>query len=276
VAHSAEIRGRVFDAATFVGLEGATVTLDLLPADGTPEFTTGADVFGLYSITNIPAGSYRLRATQPGYEASQQDETFAADSRRARNLPLTRLPGDPSRFKIVTEVSCVKSGLRLSDVKVRVERFAGAADATPDASFLLNTDSNGRAVLYGAVDGHYVFTVNHPTTGSARARWESFVSPRKALHGHHLVLALLKPVPQTMAIRVMGFDPTLGPTGMTNQRSGTSRSNSKAWIPPIPIRCWCRCASAGRARMARRNSPTCRRLPGARRRSTSATIRRRW
>lgn len=217
VAHAAEVRGRVFDAVTFVGLEGASVTLDLLPADGTPEYTTSTDVFGMYSITNIPAGSYRLKATHPGYTTAQQDEVIAVDAKLAKNFPLVRLVGDPTRFKIVTEVSCVKSGLRLGNVKVLVERFAGAGDVTPDTNYTLITDSNGRAILHGAIDGHYVFTVNHPVSGSPRARWESFVSPRKALHGPHLTLALLKPVPQTMTVNVKGFDPTLGMAGMSNQ-----------------------------------------------------------
>jgi hypothetical protein len=262
VAQSAEVRGRVFDAATFVGLEGAVVTLDLLPADGTPEFTTSADVFGLYSITNIPAGSYRLRATHPGYTPGQSDEVLATNTKLGRNFPLTRLPGDPTRFKIVTEVSCVKSGLRLGGVRVLVERFSGPADVTPAATFTNVTDGDGRATLYGATDGHYVITVNATNGSPSRPRWESFVSPRKAIHAPHLAVALLKPVPQTMTVQVRGFDPTLSTAGLSNQplrniyvelegvdpadpnsvllppRVGTTDSNGEAQFTDLPGIAW--------------------------------------
>lgn len=262
VAQAAEVRGRVYDAVTYDGLEGALVTLDALPADGTPEYSTSADLFGLYSLTNILAGSYRLLATQPGYTPGQEDEVLATDTKLARNFPLTRLPGDPERFRIMVEVSCVKSGLRLSGVNVVAYRFAGAADVTADATNKLFTDINGRAILFGAVSGYYSFVVNDPSNGSARTKWESYVSMRKSIHAPHLVLALLKPVPQTMTVKVRGFDPTMGTAGLSNQplhdvyvelegvdpadtnsvllppRVGTTDQNGEAQFTDLPAVAW--------------------------------------
>lgn len=216
VAQAAEVRGRVYDATTFAGLEGAAVTLDALPADGTPEFTTAVDVFGLYAVTNIPAGSYQIRATHPGYTAGQTNDTFAADSKLIRSFPLMRLPSDPTRFKIVTEVSCVKSGLRLSGVTVKLTQYSGPSDLTPVGNFTLVTDSDGRATLFGATNGHYEITVNETNVSPRRAGWESYTSARRAMHAPHLAVALLKPIPQTMNVEVRGFDPTLGPVGTSN------------------------------------------------------------
>ncbi len=215
---AAEFRGRVFDSSTLAGLDGAVVTLDAQPADGTPEFTAGADVFGFFTITNIPAGDFQVTATHPGYTPSQTNETFAVNTSLSRNLPLTRLAGDPSRFNIVVEVACVKSGLRLGNVPVRAERFLTDNATTNEEMRTIFTDSLGRAIFRGSLSGHYEFRVNHSSDGANRPRWE-FHGPtvRKRLFGPHFMQTLLKPIGQDMTIRVIGFDPTMGPVGLSDQ-----------------------------------------------------------
>ena len=216
--HAAELRGRVYDAETTVGLRGATVTLDALPPDGTPEFTATADAFGFLRLTNIAPGSYQLRAAHPGYSPRIQSEVFTAATNLSRNLPLTRVPGGSSRFDVFVMVACVKSGLPLANVGVKVNRYSGAADLTPVESLFVVTDPTGLASLSGALDGHYEFIVNNPTNGAARSKWDPYhTTARRALHAPHVAQALLKPVGQNITVRVLGFDPTKGTVGLSNQ-----------------------------------------------------------
>ncbi len=211
------LRGQIFDSATFAGLRGAIVSLDALPADGTLEFSTSANAFGFIRTTNVPPGSYQLRSAHPGYTPRVQDEIFTVGTNLSRRLPLTRLAGDPARFNIFVDVACVKSGLRLGNVRVRIDRYAGAADTTLEESFTNVTDSTGLAVLSGARIGYYVFSVNNSTNGAARTKWESFDTPRRReLRAPHVAQALLKPVGQDMTMRVLGFDPRQGRRGLSN------------------------------------------------------------
>ncbi len=61
------LAGQVRDASTSLPLEGARVSLDLIPVDGTPELELTTDPFGLYELAAVPAGSYEVTASRGGY-----------------------------------------------------------------------------------------------------------------------------------------------------------------------------------------------------------------
>src|SRR3712207_6723547 len=63
-AHNGIIRGTVYDAESHAPLEGAQVYL--------PELQKGlsTDAFGSYRFADLPAGSYQVRITFVGFEAT--------------------------------------------------------------------------------------------------------------------------------------------------------------------------------------------------------------
>jgi len=77
------IRGRVFDAVTKEALIGANVFLL-----GT-SFGAATDINGVYSIRNLPAGTYRVQASVIGYRAIIASDVVAAPGREVQiNFPL--------------------------------------------------------------------------------------------------------------------------------------------------------------------------------------------
>lgn len=68
-AQHATVSGFVRDAATGIGLEGASVTLQEVSSPGAfPDYGAAARAEGLYILNRIPAGSYRIRISFVGFE----------------------------------------------------------------------------------------------------------------------------------------------------------------------------------------------------------------
>ena len=214
---AAELRGQVTDAVTKLPIDGATLTLDAAPADGTPEFAAESDVFGFFTFTNLPSGGFHVVGERPGYLSNAVDVTFStAATRLGQGIPLTPIvDADGPRFDIAVEVVDAFSGLPLGDVPVRADRYLQEDDASPTNSTTVVTGENGRASIAGAVRGYYTFRFND---GPGHPKWEIYApTNRTLLMSDHLAYARLKPIPQDMSVRVVGFDPKAGTNGLPDQ-----------------------------------------------------------
>jgi hypothetical protein len=70
------IAGRVTDAGTGAGINGATVTVESTGQTGTTVSVQGQD--GIYAIQNVPIGAQTLTAEAAGFTSSSQDVTVVA------------------------------------------------------------------------------------------------------------------------------------------------------------------------------------------------------
>lgn len=70
------IAGRVTDAGTGAGINGATVTVESTGQTGTTASVQGQD--GIYAIQNVPVGAQTLTAEAAGFTSSSQDVTVVA------------------------------------------------------------------------------------------------------------------------------------------------------------------------------------------------------
>lgn len=217
---SAEIHGRVVDAVTGHGVEGATVSLDLSPADGTLEHTTETGPFGYYLIGEGAAPSeHILQIAHPGYETLSTAFTPAPGVTVKREDPLTpiALQVGETVFDILVRVSCVSTNQPLRGVPVKFWRFGDDTTGLVDETRVLHTDIDGHASFRGVRSGYYEFRINNALDAGASGRQEKWLhlpkgasnprTPRQRLLQSHQLNAMLQPVAQGMRVRVLGFDP---------------------------------------------------------------------
>jgi len=245
---TAEIRGRVTIVGGLTGVEGATVTLDASPADGTPERLVRTDPFGFYALTGVAAGSYRFEVRHPAFIAHQADITLSASERSQRLVALAPLGDFASRFDLAVRVADVTSGLVLGDVPVAALRFNAAGDASPTETSVAFTDATGHVTFRGALAGYYRFRINSGSDGAVKPKWEAYTTEgtgndRKLLTQPHLLNMLLKPMPQDLTIEVRGFNPKAGPDGTANaplgevyvELSGVDPANLSSEVVPVRV-----------------------------------------
>lgn len=212
---TASLRGQITGSVSGLPLEGASVTLDLAPADQDFEFHVESGAFGFFKIESIPTGTYTLSISHPAYvSATPEMISFAPADRINRVATLTPLPGGPF-FDITAEVSGAVAGIPLEGAPVKALRFSNAADSNPSNTLLGRTDANGLVTFRGMQAGFYRFSVNDPNDDLMnRPRWETFSTTTSPLDlslidKTHIARFLLKPKSQQVIIKVMGYDPVI-------------------------------------------------------------------
>jgi thermitase len=129
------ISGAVVSAKDGSPLIGATVT------DGTR--TTTTDATGKYTITNVPAGTYQVTASNSGYYSSSSTVTVVSVGNAIANFSLSQIPGS-----ITGSVTDAKDGSPIVGAMVA----DGARTATTDAS--------GKYTIVNVPPGTYQVTVS--------------------------------------------------------------------------------------------------------------------
>lgn len=202
--------GRVIAPGSVAGVEGAAVTLDLVPLDGVPEVEARTDAFGFFRLSAAPEGTYQLRITHPDHLPLEETGSLAALGNR--QFSLTRRP-EPPGLDLFAEVRDVTTGLPLGDVPVVWERFNSRSDAVPASTGAEPTDASGFVIWRGLRPGFYRFRANESAGALAvRSRWLSHSSAGapddlKELTQAHSVTFLLEPVNQSLRVTTTGFDP---------------------------------------------------------------------
>ncbi len=148
----AELVGRVTDGVTGFGIDSAWVGLDVMPADGSNEFTVVAELFWMFGFGKIPADTYVLSAWHAGYFPNAITNTFLDLSVNTAEIPLSlALGGDGPGFEIFFQVADVGSGVALGRVPVSAYRYIDAVAVAPTSAVRTVTDDNGFAVVRGSV-----------------------------------------------------------------------------------------------------------------------------
>jgi len=130
-AQTATVNGTVVDQAN-LAVPGATVTLSESAANA----TTTSDARGEYSFKDVPAGSYRVRATLVGFAPAVR-ENVSVSSASVTVQALTLTIAAVSDTVVVTasrsdeKLIDAPGGQRDSDVGARHQRHHGDDDSDP-------------------------------------------------------------------------------------------------------------------------------------------------
>lgn len=215
-AQTGSLAGRITDAVTAAGIEGASIALQPV-APGDP-LTAQSDPFGFYRKGAIPPAAYVLKVRHPGYLDHDEDLTLDPGARETRDIALTpRYPG-VATFDISIQAYCTRTMMELGGVPVRIQRFSAPAAPTPDETFDLTTAGDGDAVLRGVRPGYYTFRFNNPADGAARPYWNALDPPaRRFLDSPQGAVAQLLPQGQTFNFSVRGFNVAQGTLGPLDQ-----------------------------------------------------------
>lgn len=205
---SAPITGQITHAVTTLPLDGATITLDQEPADGTPEATAHGDWFGYYSLPDVADGIWRLTAKRRGFEEAQRTLTIAGGA-RVENVPLQPLTDGPYVDLYVTVLDAT-ANTALGAVPLVINRYDTEADPTPEVITSLPTDNNGRVLHFGLKAGWYEFQLN--SGAGRRGGYETYpksggFTSRTHINRPHQLTLHLKHVPQTVKLAVTGCNP---------------------------------------------------------------------
>ncbi len=194
-------------------VEGALVSLDLNPADGSPESERFTDTFGFFELKNIPEGSYQLKVRHRSY--LEYSETILIGPESPRDRVIRLLQGNAKVFfDVFIEVYGLATHGRLQGAEVIASYWApdGTISGLPDKVFPpARTDALGKANLSGLEDGFYTFQVR-------KSGWETLTytpdpslgviaGDKIRLIRTHLAAVFLRPVKTTLAVSVQGYDP---------------------------------------------------------------------
>ncbi len=209
----AEVRGRVVEAGTERSVSWATVSLDAQPPDGSAEYTTRTDLFGMFVLDNVAPDAYRITVEHAAYEPSLGEVSLETENARSTmTFSLTGVDQE-TRITLYFGVSCVQTYAGLPDASITVVRWDQyGARAAPDEIKYVHTaatgDHIGQAVLPGMKTGDFRFTV-------FRSGWEVLTIPPTdqdpiRLTTDYTVSAALKPIHQDLHVQVKGDDPKTG------------------------------------------------------------------
>jgi len=210
---AADLRGWVRDTGTGEGIDGATISLDVLPADGTPDATATSDPFGFYELSDVGlSGAFLLNASRPGYIDSSSTETpLSVDEDRGVDIDLTR--SDPTRelFDFTVEVRDLKSDILLSGVPIKILRFTTSDGTDTPESRLAHTDADGGVTFRGLQPGYFRFEINQ-AADMPRPKWDCYTTEGlsadlKRIEGHRAISVDLQHDRQDLTFRVFGFNP---------------------------------------------------------------------
>ncbi len=209
VAEAGTLIGRITDAESGFGVEGAEVTLE--PSN--PEITVVSGPFGFYRIGDVAEGrAFTLTATHPAYgEAAATVEPLSADDNVVNNFALNRRNPAAIILDIQVSVRAVGHGSPLFGIPVRAWRFSTADGSDQAEERLTFTDANGHADFRGFEAGYFQFAINAKNDGP-----KPFYDPIPAngtrtdlqrLEMDYALTALLKHQRQSLSFIVRGFDP---------------------------------------------------------------------
>ena len=209
----AELRGRVTDAATGASLSGALVTLDPNAAVQDDEVTTRTDPFGFYYALSLPAGTYEVTASHPGYTPGTKEQELTDSDLLMEDFALNPLVPGQTLITIFGQVVDTKSSLELPGVPVRIRRFNSENASAPAETFVQSTNVKGVVEFRGMPTGWYDFRFNvtENDTDQALSRWEPLAIGRRLLTTSHSANARLMPIGQDITIRIDGPDPCVLP-----------------------------------------------------------------
>ena len=132
------LRGRVLDADTHGGVDGARVTVD-------GRATTSANG-GVYLLSEIPAGRHRLLATRLGFGDAAIEVTVGSGDTTTADIELA-----PLAVPLAPITTMARSGALtapgLAQANAAIARIAGAVDVIPDAAFKNGPASTIKDVL---------------------------------------------------------------------------------------------------------------------------------
>lgn len=196
------ISGRITSKRSGAGIEGATVTIK----KDSVEKTAYTDTFGFYHIDGITSGTYGITASAAGF-VDETGEVTINDGSTGWDAALTPVSsgggggggGDEKSRKIYIDVSCLKTGMKLSRVTVRYTNGS--------LTGMTMTDDNGVAVLEDLPDDICSFEVNWD---GKKAGWRGAISKTYdgvEKKGDLYVQCALEPVYQKLDVKVTGYDP---------------------------------------------------------------------
>jgi hypothetical protein len=174
-ARTATIRGRVVAADTTLPIRGAQISL--FPTSGTPRELREAatDAQGGYEIAELPAGSYALQASKPGYVTMRNGQRSVLTETLT---PITVAEGqliDRVDFQLprggVAVVTVVDSrGEPVPDLKVDAltTRFTAGRRILESAVPTGVTDDRGVVRLFGLAPGEYYVSVARQAADGVR------------------------------------------------------------------------------------------------------------
>lgn len=218
-------------------IQGVEVTLDRTPPDGEPEHSGESGTFGFAALTGIPAGTYELKAARNGYVTHMETITFDGTAGKNGVIRLAPLDVDVS-FDIHFQVNGLATATPLAGAQIRVDYWQpdGNLSGGADESHNLIADFKGTVTLSGARDGFYTFQ-------ASRTGWEPLnytpppgqgliVSDGKVrLNRTHIATIQMKPIRQSLTVKVTGFDPVAnmsGPLkGMTLRLTGIDSNGDR-------------------------------------------------
>lgn len=201
-SQGAQVAGRV--VGNGLGIEGASVKMDIAPGNGQIEYTMTTDAFGFYKDDNVNAGTYDMAASHPAWVAETTNAlVLDSDGRLRQDFDLT--PGQGVFFDVYVQVACAVTGLMLEDmpVDIFVERTYLELDDITKRAY---TDAQGFIHLTGMPKGFYSFTVNQGS--EAMPGWGNYqVAIAEDVSGPHMANVLLKPAEHILMVKVFGYDP---------------------------------------------------------------------
>jgi len=153
VRNTGAVSGRITDNLSGLPLSGATVTL--LSGPLLPVASTTTDAGGLYSFTDVPTGSYLVRASAGGYGTEAVGAVVEAGLTTTVDIALDPRPG-----AITGTVTAADTGLPLAGATVRALHEGVLAAETV-------TDAAGHYLLDGLAAGLYVVTASRDDYQSA-------------------------------------------------------------------------------------------------------------
>ena len=194
------LNGRVVKFGTTSSVPAALVVLK--PDAGGENISTTSDLFGMFSVEDIPAGTYDLTISKPGFnDALEEDITFTASDSTNRIVELSQIAGKIF-IDLVFHVNCLQTNSNLPGATITVERRSSLGGAIDPAPFNLVSDATGQARITGVESGF--FSISISKTG-----WKTFSFPDMPTQylSNHSFAARLVPELTSLSVSVNGIDP---------------------------------------------------------------------
>ncbi len=226
MAGDAELRGRVMDAASEIGLPEALVKLVPTATGGGPAIEATADLFGRFEFAAVPPDAYTLEASFPGYVPFSEGRSYSPDELAAEEIPLTPvIPGGgpdgtgiSNSIEIQIQTRDASSQAVLADVPFRIRRYSLGDPGVLLETITGFTDAEGQKSLRGNPKGYYDFRFNNPADGAILSFYDEIEVSLKGkvkLESSHSAIANLNPIKSAVTITALGVDPSDPDAGET-------------------------------------------------------------
>ena len=155
------IAGRVVDADTEAPIDGAVVSISLMRGGDRPT-PTEADERGMFQVTGLPPGDYRVTVSSPEHRPTHLSKVWEVEPHLlASSRPSVQLKPNEVRDDIVVRLERALAiegrvvdefGEPMADARMTVERLEGVG---PSGSPQVPTDDRGLFRAYGLGPGTY-------------------------------------------------------------------------------------------------------------------------